>query len=453
MAANIFTVFNHGTAFDRDSDPNELISELSRAVKGYEARIEQTAKPTRDCPLPYRLTSAHPTHLICEGPGSQAVSALESASGVAHDRPGVFNPLIDVEKNAGNSHKLNPALTAAGRRAYWIMGSKESSNFQDHFMGNTASSSKVGGLGLGRGWDDNVYKTAWLVQHLKWSEGVPIDTVNLIGWSRGAVTCLKTANKLFEVFEDTINVNIFAVDPVPGGLNAVTDDIRFIPPNVRNYAAILALDENGCLFEALDRSTVAFMAPRSQHGPGGNPDSLNPSHVKPHVHFLPFPGNHSDVVNSGLSSQAVANSPRLIRHLAWKFLRAHGTEFHSSFDLVPRTVCHLYEQLMTDLPAIAKHARTVWIGKHGLQREREVSSNRGNYVKEPETYLNEHHRMCALGTSYPGCLDLEDIFCTKDWADWNVHRIMDDWSEWRGGKTVSLPKEQTHLHKLGFGLE
>lgn len=442
MSRNVFTIFNHGTDFHRDANPNELISQLSIAMDGKEARIVQTGERTEDNPMPFALESRNPTYLICEGPGSEEVSAEDSKSGVHHAYPGKFNPIFNTEKTPRESQKLNPGLTLKGGRRYWFFGKEQTSEFQDDFMGNTPEVWRQMGRALGNGWDDNVYKAVWMLTHLKFEMSQPIDTVNIIGWSRGAVTCLKIANKLFEVFEDTLNVNIFAVDPVPGGYTARTLDMFAIPPNVRNYLAVLALDADGGNFQPTDRTIIKLLAPKSQHGKGGNPDSLNPQHIKPHVHFLPIPGNHSDVVNAKLSHPLVKNSATLCRHLAWQFLKAHGTPMKQEWKLSRDEVSQLYNQMLPKLGEIAKAASTGgWLSPiEGFKTERAVRKHRGEYVHEPDKYINEHHRLCALKQDYPPVPKFDGQF------------LASDWTKWQENKTPDLPKEQTHLQLMGISV-
>ena len=137
MSFNVFTVFNHGTDFHRDKDPNELITMLSGAMHGNEARIVQTSERTAETPLPFQLESPQPSYIICEGPGSDEVSAEASQSGESHAHPGKYNPIFNSEKNPGESHQSNTSISPAGGKKYWIMGEQQSSVFQDHFMGNT----------------------------------------------------------------------------------------------------------------------------------------------------------------------------------------------------------------------------------------------------------------------------------------------------------------------------
>lgn len=439
MSSNVFTILNHGTDFHRDKNPIELISQLSTAMNGNEARIVQTGERTAENPLPFALKSLDPTYLICEGPGSEEVSAEASESGVHHAYPGKFNPIFNTDKTPGASQKLNPGLVLKGNKRYWFLGEQQTDDFQDSFMGNTPEVWQQMGKALGDGWDDNVYKATWMLTHLKFEMGQPIDTVNLVGWSRGAVTCLKMANQLFEVFEDTINVNIFAVDPVPGGYTTRTQDILAIPPNVRNYLAILALDADGGNFQPTDRTDLKLLAPRSEYGRSGNPESLNPQHIKPHVHFLPMPGNHSDLVNAKLSSPLVENSARLCRYLAGMFLTAWGSPLHNKFELPLEQVTALYHQMLPQLSEIARAASTGgWLSPiEGFKTERKVRQQRGMYVHDPQQFINEHHRFCILREKYPAAPP-EEVFAPQDWVDKQVSQLLD------------LPQEQTHLSRMGI---
>ncbi|MBW4429867.1 MAG: hypothetical protein KME50_37355 [Nostoc desertorum CM1-VF14] len=440
MSKNVFTIFNHGTDFHRDANPNELINQLSMAMDGKEARIVQTGERTEENPIPFALESENPTYLICEGPGSEEVSARDSKSGVHHAYPGKFNYIFGTQKGKGQSQ--NPGLTLKGTRQYWFLGERQADEFQLSFMGNTPEVWKLTGLALGNGWDDNVYKAVWMLTHLKFEMSQPIDTINIIGWSRGAVTCLKIANKLFEVFEDTLNVNIFAIDPVPGGYTNRTLDILAIPPNVRNYLAVLALDADGGNFQPTDRNQIKLFTPKSQHGKDGNPDSLNPQHILPHIHFLPIPGNHSDVVNLNLSHSLVKNSAILCQHLAWQFLTAHGTPMKQGFPLSSDKVNELYNQMLPKLNEIAKAASTGGFLSpiEGFKTERAVRKHRGEYVHEPDKYINEHHRLCTLQQDYPTVPKSDEQFSKSDW------------SQWQENKTLDLPKEQTHLQLMGITL-
>lgn len=68
-----------------------------------------------------------------------------------------------------------------------------------------------------------------------------ITQVNLIGWSRGGYNAIRIAHHL-NTHYPRIRVNILAFDPVPGPLNH-TNDTMTLPPNVVNYASLIALNE------------------------------------------------------------------------------------------------------------------------------------------------------------------------------------------------------------------
>jgi Domain of unknown function (DUF5621) len=63
--------------------------------------------------------------------------------------------------------------------------------------------------------------------------------INLAGFSRGGVSCLRFANRLRFIYPN-LKVNLFAIDPVPGPVSKLTDDweARNIPSNVGEYHVV-----------------------------------------------------------------------------------------------------------------------------------------------------------------------------------------------------------------------
>ena len=152
-----------------------------------------------------------------------------------------------------------------------------------------------------------------------------------------------------------------------------------------------------------------------------------------------MPGNHSDLVNSELSSVHVSNSAQLCRHLAWKFLTAHKTPLTKPFDYTPAEICRLYSQLKANRQLIAEQASGGLFGiVGGKRKERAVRSHRAMYVHDSGTYINAHHRLCARMAEPAQCQKPDESFSEKDWSPWSENR------------TVVLPKEQTCLCKLGM---
>jgi len=217
------------------------------------------------------------------------------------------------------------------------------------------------------------------------------------------VTCLKMANKIAEVYEDTIALNIFAIDPVPGGMTTVTDDIKIIPPNVRNYMAILALDDDRANFQPTDRMVLKLKVAK------------NRTSALPNVNFLPLPGNHADVAGAGSTKEAEL-SGILCAHLGWKFLSSHGTCFAMttkthSWDMRPNMVVEKYNTLRGILKTIASRAssgRFSLVG--GSRQERDVRTNRHAYVNGGHFFINEHHRQCSMMPTIPAYKPINRTF-------------------------------------------
>ncbi len=72
-----------------------------------------------------------------------------------------------------------------------------------------------------------------------------IDAVNLIGWSRGAVTCFKIAYQLSQnTSTRNIKVHIFGIDPVAGMGQDKAHDVGMVASNVKKVITTRAIHEN-----------------------------------------------------------------------------------------------------------------------------------------------------------------------------------------------------------------
>jgi hypothetical protein len=77
--------------------------------------------------------------------------------------------------------------------------------------------------------------------------------VNLVGWSRGGISCHMLANAMLaDPLLTTIPVNIFAIDPVPGMGNFQTEKVT-LGRNVKEYVAFYARDERSKGFSCVVR--------------------------------------------------------------------------------------------------------------------------------------------------------------------------------------------------------
>ncbi|MGM3217175.1 hypothetical protein [Pseudomonas sp. NBRC 111133] len=91
--------------------------------------------------------------------------------------------------------------------------------------------------------------------------------VNLVGWSRGGISCHMLANAMAQdpVLRD-IPVNIFAIDPVPGIGNVQTERTT-LAANVREYVGFYSRDERSkgfaCVIPSVDSRTQISIYPMS----------------------------------------------------------------------------------------------------------------------------------------------------------------------------------------------
>ena len=337
--ATTFTIFNHGTSSHRSRKDGEIIAELGRAATGTE----------------------YVDYLINDGPGSSGTSD--------NPMPGTYDPYT-----RGKETKSTAGLKAAG----FTQGKRKSSLKDPSFM-SMKKPSTVEGLAFGKGWDDNVIHSIATISELP---SLP-QTVNMVGWSRGAVTCTMIAYRLAEIYPQ-IAVNIFAIDPVAGLGNKGNIDARTIHSNVRNYIGILAMDEQRSNFEPQDRSRLIV-------------------DEKTNAIFLPFPGRHDTPVKlTGSPPEA----GRMVWMLGLSFLRHFGSKFSSAIvpRLPPQEVCNAYARIRinrSDYHTLRQRWYQPDISNiGGVVRQREFMANIDKYVVDADYFINEHHRQTVMKT-YP----------------------------------------------------
>ena len=96
----------------------------------------------------------------------------------------------------------------------------------------------------GIGADENVMYVLSTLRFLAKANQLPT-TINMMGWSRGGVTCIRIAHFLnLEPELKNIPVNIFAIDPVAGAGHDNEPEAHTIGDNVKNYVATLSVHEN-----------------------------------------------------------------------------------------------------------------------------------------------------------------------------------------------------------------
>lgn len=294
-----------------------------------------------------------------------------------HPMPGDFDfgePVLDEGAEGAERFRRKLKPNAADRTSH------------HKFIDPTKNAATLGRAGeilcagtiIGEGWNDNVTYAIHVLRRLEALGKFPT-VINLVGWSRGAVTCIKLANAIHRHFvmqqahlhppegsvpsADTTTVqfeaapapaqahldlelNIFGVDPVPGLFGGSTGDwmnssrrneifppgitdICTIPPSVKHCIFTLAMDEQRTTFAPVDAKQIRYY-----QGPDRR-DLKHPEHV---ITFLPFPGVHRTQVrlepndpipdrNKPPVRHKLGAAPLVVFDLALRFLEAHGTKF------------------------------------------------------------------------------------------------------------------------------
>ncbi len=190
---------------------------------------------------------------------------------------------------------------------------------------------------LGKGVQQNIANIIELLRYYKALHNSVPTRINMIGWSRGAVTCIRLAYELFYNQPDYrhIPINIFAVDPVAGGGADKEDQGSFLTPNVKKYLAVLAHGENRAAFCPKTKETLHVVDSRQTQ-----------------VAYIHFPGVHSDV--------AKRNSPvgELAFSVCARFLYSVGTNIkdHYQYMLSQKQTLQFYHAVVTN-------DKKMWPGK------------------------------------------------------------------------------------------
>lgn len=245
-------------------------------------------------------------------------------------------------------------------------------------------SGKGKGLVYGEGMDDNI-RHALAVLAKNWSD-FNGHTVNMIGWSRGAVTCIRMANWIQEFFGTDINVNIFAVDPVAGGkLGEEVVDTYLIPKVVKSFVALICMDDKRGGFTPQDLRRLKIQ------------DRQSTTCV-----LLPMPGAHDTPVQLGKDAR-YAGVAEISRYLGFKFLQLHGTTFKSGVTVYTAAqLAEKYASVKADSNVFSKlgGAGTIEAAQGGLTR-RHVLDDLHQYISHSTSFfVNQHHVEC-FRLAYP----------------------------------------------------
>lgn len=276
----------------------------------------------------------------------------------------------------------------------------------------------------GVGWADNVIMAIqWLWEQFyvgkspsATSNLESFSTVNLVGWSRGAVTCIMLAHAIeeagFKRLKPEMKVNVFAFDPVPGGWNDFKVKGTFdatgrvgspnqLPEIVDHYQAVLMENESSGLFKC-----------------------VSPAEFSSGYHNFveyPLPGVHADCVRF-----LKADNPagKIGIHLCQRFLIDCGTE--GTFDKV-----------LSDNEVLENYARMrLQVGT----AKGSIAKPRLNFIKNMRRadvfFMNGHHHD-TFNRAQPRLVS--DIVSQKQLSDLTL-----------GYLKVQLPKTLDALHRSGL---
>jgi len=349
---SVFTVYCHGTGFNshKSLEKDELVGWFHSHTEGVEATLAGS------------LVTAG-SYMINQGPGHGGSGGIVLPQQV---NPMTGNMKTNQGTRGGLFNRPRPTFADSAR---------------GHTGGQSSFANLKGGL-AGEGWDENVLRTVNIIQDLKFEKGQDIDVVNLVGWSRGAVTCIRIAHKLYEVFGNSITCNIFAVDPVAGMDKGETMlDTRVLQSNVGHYVGILSMHERRRSFSPQDWSRMA---------------------VDPAVTtaiLLPMPGVHSAQVIPG----SPVESALVTRNLACAFLTRFGTRLTATpyANLgSPVEMSLAYARLVVSLSEHVnyqtKGLKNRLMGLGLRRREFAKHSKMDAYIRggKGSYWINEHHRAC-----------------------------------------------------------
>jgi len=298
----VFSVYNCGTSHNRQN-LDETVADLARRTAGAENR----------------------DWMINDGPGSYSHHAGKSAT--ALDR------------------RLAAQAKTPGTRDP-ISGLKEGSAF-----------AVIRGVVSGYGWEHNVDHTMAV---LNATLDLP-RTINMVGWSRGAITCFMIAHALNEnPRTKAIAVNICALDPVPGPGNFHDPEKVTLPANVKNYAAIVQQDERRKIFKPvlIDEDDA----------PG----------IKTRFYYMP--GGHSTGVFRSKNEVGLVAT-----FLVHRFLQKHGTRLNNPIGLTTRDLCELYAKVRVNMAEYESSGGGIMLL---LGKQRRTLPNR---FQDTGYFINDHH--------------------------------------------------------------
>lgn len=264
------------------------------------------------------------------------------------------------------------------------------------------------GMIAGKGVDANVDRA---VAEIKRRHTVNSMVLNMTGWSRGAVTCFKIANKLYRDPDPKckkIKCNIYAIDPVPGGSILNNHMWRNIEntPNIGMCSAIYAQHDRRSLFSP-----------------------YYPQIKGPFTDIDIMPGDHATIVeDKGRNREAHL----LVKYLTKQFLINRGTVFHNKENLTDPEILSLYARVAEGFDDYAKFAKGAGKDKNKYKGERVIRDDQNHSLGKmlpikPSFFINAHHRE-VFQRHFPQLTNEIDLPINKAFAENRWNRVQAEYA-------------------------
>lgn len=185
-------------------------------------------------------------------------------------------------------------------------------------------------------------------------DGLIPTQVNLVGWSRGGISCHMLANAMADDPQlSHVPVNIFAIDPVPG-INNLQPHRLELRSNVKEYVGFFARDERSRGFACVIPST--------------EPDTL--------MRVFPLPGRHATLVGNASADGAGAGNAlpipgQIVRHFAETCLARWGVSLQKCLQLTDEQIATFLATMDRDeaqYEAMRQHSYTLLSESEGGER-------------------------------------------------------------------------------------
>lgn len=328
--------------------------------------------------------------IIADGPGSGNLQEDEKFV-----LPGNYSAATGVGLGRGWEENVAHALAMIHGEATWSRKKLTELNYRVLKQAGIAIADKeyrysFFGKNLGAGVlpDRRVTQQELQMQKIRiFRKKKPITQINAIGWSRGAVTTHMFANALAldPVLKD-IPVNLIAVDPVPGTGN-FQKHRTIIPANVKNYVAFYARDERSLGFAA----TLAKVA--------------NPRLTE--AVYYPLPGRHATLVGNagnyigGNGANTFYGPGRVARMLAEHYLSNWGTALNKRLPYSEADMLRCYDEMIAQHAQYTTLRSTVYTTQRGQMDDRDISVGQDwtstkfhsvGQLKPDGLFVNWHHK-------------------------------------------------------------